>query len=199
MARNAKDDERINEVRRRLLQASAVAGGSLVLGHLPYQKPALKSFFGVREAYAQATTFLEINAAGRLGDPQVAPGTPGPTGQDCYRFNVPTPNTTLTITVTPDAFLDIEVFLYGPGLLPPFAGQTNLLTSNTFGLNQAGVGGVETAMITVAAVGDYHIAVEDERGPADEVAGDYSIQIVADNPIGPFAVVCDEGDESDLT
>ncbi len=195
MAHDPKSEERINEVRRRLLRASAVAGGALALGQIPYSKPALKSFFGTREAYAQVTLFSEINAAGQLGMGPV--GFPESTGQDCYQFSVPTANTTLTITVTPDPNLEIEIFLYAPGVAQPFLGKTNLLKGNPTSFNNnPAVGGAESTMITVAATGVYTIAVEDSRSPASEVAGTYSIKIVADNPIGPFSVVCDEGPES---
>lgn len=187
----------VDEVRRKLLKASAVAGGSLALGSLPYQKPEIKSFFGVRSAWAQATSFLEINMAGQLG--VQAPGTPDPSAsQDAYEFQVLSPNTQLTITATPDGNIDPEIFLYGPNPAPPpFAGLTNLLTGTPFGLNAAGVGGVESAIFTAVSAGRYVIAIEDERAPAAEVAGTYSIKIIASQPIGPPSTVHDEGPESD--
>ncbi len=187
----------VDEVRRKLLKASVAAGGSVALGSLPYAKPEIKSFFGTRGAWAQGSFFLEINMAGQLG--VQAPGTPDPlASQDAFEFHVLQPNTVLTITASPDGNIDPEIFLYGPNPAPPpFAGLTNLLTGSSFGLNQAGVGGVESAMFTVATAGRYVIAIEDERAPAAEVAGTYSIKIVSDKPIGPPATVHDEGPESD--
>lgn len=42
-------------VRRKLLRTSLVLGGGFALGQIPYVRPRLKSFFGVREAWAQLT------------------------------------------------------------------------------------------------------------------------------------------------
>ena len=44
-----------DESRRRLLRAAALSGIGLTLGQIPYQTPAIKSFFGTRAAWAQAT------------------------------------------------------------------------------------------------------------------------------------------------
>ena len=45
----------IDPVRRKLLRATALLGGAFAAGRLPYEKPALKSFFGVRQAWAQGS------------------------------------------------------------------------------------------------------------------------------------------------
>ncbi len=53
MSEEFATQDRVDTVRRKLLRSSAVIGGGLALGHLPYQRPAVKSFFGVRSAWAQ--------------------------------------------------------------------------------------------------------------------------------------------------
>lgn len=45
----------VDPVRRKLLRTSMVLGGGFALGQIPYARPRLKSFFGVREAWAQLT------------------------------------------------------------------------------------------------------------------------------------------------
>ena len=47
--------EDLDAVRRKLLKSTLTAGGFLAAGHVPYVKPAVKSFFGVRSAWAQPT------------------------------------------------------------------------------------------------------------------------------------------------
>lgn len=59
MERNPNgNEERLDSVRRRFLRAGLVAGSGLALGHLPWAKPEVKSFFGVRSAYAQASALV---------------------------------------------------------------------------------------------------------------------------------------------
>ena len=41
---------------------SAVLAGLIAASHLPYKKPEVQSFFGVRSAYAQATPTYSTNA-----------------------------------------------------------------------------------------------------------------------------------------
>lgn len=53
--RAVETEPRVDSVRRKLLRASIVAGGGLALGQIPYSRPAVKSFFGTREAWAQAS------------------------------------------------------------------------------------------------------------------------------------------------
>lgn len=47
--------EQLDDVRRKLLRAAALSGAGLTLGQIPYTAPAIKSFFGTRVAWAQAT------------------------------------------------------------------------------------------------------------------------------------------------
>ena len=186
-------EERVDAVRRKLLKASAVVGGSMILGHATYQKPAWKSFFGVRSAWAQPTAFTQHIVNGQLG--VLAPGTPEDTGQDCYQFDSARQNN-LTITATPDGNLDIELFLYGPGVTPG-PGEPNLLTGNPFGLDQAGLGAVESAMISTPSTGTYTICIEDARTAGNQVAGLYTIQIDSTKPMSDITFIIDEGPESD--
>lgn len=46
-------DKPVDEVRRKLLKSTAVLGGALAAGQLPYSSPSIKSFFGTRSAWAQ--------------------------------------------------------------------------------------------------------------------------------------------------
>ncbi len=122
-------------------------------------------------------------------------GTPEDTGQDAYAFEVSTPGTTVTLTALPDAFLDIEIFLYAPGTGGP--GATNLLTGNPFGLDAAGVAGSEGAVLTLGGAGTYTLAIEDGRSAISQVAGSYTVSGSSDLPIGaPFQTV-DNGPESE--
>ncbi len=199
MSDQPKPGAAVDPVRRKLLKASALAGGALAAGVLPYEKPAVKSFFGTRSAWAQMTPPLTINFGGRLGTQPSGTADPN-AGQDRWEFEVLYPNTTLTITATPDANLDIEIYLYPPG--PIAFGDDNLLqgVGNPLGLNSGGgVGAVESAMLTVAAAGIYTFAIEDDRAPAAEVAGDYSVVISGDMTLGAAVAVVDEGPESDQT
>ena len=50
-----KHSREIDPVRRKLLRATAVLGGAFAAGQLPYEKPAFKSFLGVRQAWAQGS------------------------------------------------------------------------------------------------------------------------------------------------
>lgn len=185
-------EERVNDVRRKLLKASAVVGGSMVLGHLTYQKPAWKSFFGVRSAWAQPTSFMQHVLDGQLG--VLAPGTPEDTGQDCWEFSSADGND-LTINATSDGNLNIELFLYAPGAVG--AGQTNLLTGNPFGLDAAGLGAAEGGTHTTTATGTYTICIEDSRTAGNQIAGLYQIVIDSTKPMGAAIMTVDEGPESD--
>lgn len=192
-------EERIDEVRRKLLRASAVAGGSMVLGHLAYQKPAWKSFFGVRSAWAQPTSFLSLTLQNRLGIG--APGTPENTGQDCWQI-ASGAGATWNITATPDMNLQPEIFLYAPGAVAPFAGTTNLLTGTPFGLAAAAVGAPVGGTVMLGVTGTYTLCIEDERSGVNQVAGDYTITVTSDRPMGapvtgPMMPFIDEGPESE--
>lgn len=185
-------EDRVNDVRRKLLKASAVVGGSMVLGHLTYQKPAWKSFFGVRSAWAQPTSFMQHVLNGQLG--VLAPGTAEDTGQDCWEFNSAN-NNNLTINATSDGNLDIEIYLYAPGAVG--AGQTNLLNSLPFGLDDNGIGGAEGGVVNTPTTGIYTICVEDSRTAGNQVAGLYEIIIDSTKPMGAAVMTADEGPESD--
>lgn len=186
-------DERVNDVRRKLLKASAVVGGSMVLGHLTYQKPAWKSFFGVRSAWAQPTSFLQHVLDGQLGTS--APGTAEDTGQDCWEF-ASASNNNLTINATSaDGFLDIEIYLYAPGAVG--SGEDNLLTGTPFGLDQNGLGGGEGGVVNTPTTGTYTVCIEDQRTSGNQVAGVYQIIIDSSKPMGAATMTVDEGPESD--
>ena len=160
----------------------------MVVAHLPYRSPAVRSFLGVRNAYAQATPPLMISFNGRLGNPAV-PGTTQNTGQDAFEFGV-LANTALVITLTHDGNIDAEVGLFPPGVTP--AG-TNVLTGTGQGLVLA-TGG--TAMFTAVAPGTWTFAIEDQRVDLVEVVGDYTVTITADKTLGPPMQVTDEGTET---
>lgn len=188
-------EERVDDVRRKLLKTSAVVGGTMVLGHLTYQKPAWKSFFGVRSAWAQPTSFLQHQFQGQLGTS--APGTMEDTGQDCFEFTS-ADNNQLSINVSPDMNLDIEIYLYGPGAVGQ--NQPNLLNANQnpFGLNASQMaGGAESAVVTTPTTGTYTLCIEDARSPNQRVAGLYTGTITSTKPMGPLTAVVDEGPQSD--
>ncbi|MDX1503697.1 MAG: hypothetical protein R3325_15165 [Thermoanaerobaculia bacterium] len=186
------------------MKASAVAAGGLAAGHLPWSRPEIKSFFGVRSAYAVPTFALQQSAQGQLG--AGSPGDAEDTGQDRWDFLVYSPNTQVTITVTPDANLDVELFLYRCADVPAMgsaAGIDNLLQGpgNPLGFNQAGPGVAESVTVTLG-VGPffpecYTLAVEDERSPPNELVGQYTIQLTADKEIGCLEPSGDDAPESD--
>ena len=61
--------------------------GGAVAGTIAYRKPFLRSFFGVRSAWAQPTVTTSLRIDGFLG---VGPaGLPGDTGSDWLRLAVP--------------------------------------------------------------------------------------------------------------
>ena len=69
-------DERVDQVRRKLLRASMIAGGAFAVGHVPYSRPETKSFLGVRSAYAQPSVVYTISCSFQvsLPNPPVAGG-----------------------------------------------------------------------------------------------------------------------------
>ena len=197
MVDHRDDDRGPDRARRKLLQAGAIGAGALAAGHLPWERPEVKSFFGVRSAWAQ-TSFLQIVMEGRLGTS--TPGTSESTGQDLWEFEVFVSPTQLTITAESlDGFIDPELFLYLPGAVG--AGENNLLTGTPFAFNMAGTGATESTTVTVATTlaqrGIYSLAIESALPPASEVAGDYRITVDANQPVGPPSQVIDEGTESD--
>ncbi len=131
--------------------------------------------------------------SGQLGEG--GPGEPEGTGQDAYEFQVSEGMTFLVLEAAPDPNLDPEIYLYAPGAVGQ--GQMNLLTGTPFGLDAAGVGATEGAVLTVSAPGVYTLAIEDGRPPASRVAGLYTVVVNSDKPISPLTLVVDEGPDSD--
>jgi len=119
--------------RREFLQAvakrSAVLAGIVAAAHLPYKKPSVQSFFGVKNAYAQATPGT-VTISGQVTDDGgggldgvTMAGLPGPpvtSGGGFYTSTVPSG---WTGTVTPT--------LSGYTFVPPSASWTGLLTDQT--------------------------------------------------------------------
>jgi hypothetical protein len=178
--------ERVDAVRRKLLKSSLVAGGFLAAGHVPYSKPAVKSFFGVRTAWAQPSGPLTAQFLGSLPDLGGGAGT----GQDAWEFDTTQPNTNLTINVmvTGGGPATAEIGLFAPGI------QTigvNLLTGVPGGYN-----GALPVAIAVAAVGTYTLAVEDSLINAAQLPFSYQLDVTADMPIVPGGQVITDGPET---
>lgn len=101
--KNASDP--IDPIRRKLLRTSVVLGGVFAVGQTPYAPPRLKSFFGVREAWAQLTGPFTITCSAEASAGQ----GPGTACQDAIIQNataqvspVPPVGTLLTCTPTTD-------------------------------------------------------------------------------------------------
>ena len=95
----------IDPIRRKLLRTSMVLGGVFAVGQLPYERPRLKSFFGVREAWAQLTGPFTIACSAEASTNQ----GPGTACQDAIIQNataqvspVPPAGTVLVCTPTTD-------------------------------------------------------------------------------------------------
>ena len=168
----------VDDVRRKLLKSSMIAGGFFAAGSLPYAKPAVRSFFGTRSAWAQASTFA-TQFTGSLPDLGSPLGAALGTGQDAWTFDTTQPNTTLTINamVTGGGPATPEIGLFAPGV--PTTG-INLLN---------GIAGGYVAplpvVVVAAAVGTYTIAIEDSLIDALQVSFSYQINITAGAPIVP--------------
>lgn len=178
-------------VRRRLLRSSVWFGAGFAVGGLPYRAPAMKSFFGTRAAWAQPSGPTSLVVQGSLG--RGGAGAAEDTGSDWWRVEVLEPNTRLTITASPDAFLDVELFLFAPGV-PPRTG-TNLLTGSFAPFDQTGVGAGESVSLVAAGAGAYVLVIEDARPPTSEKAGQYSLRLEADKPLGAVIQIVDEEPE----
>lgn len=76
MTEKKRSGPETDPVRRKLLRATALLGGAFAAGRLPYEKPAMKSFFGVRQAWAQGSGPFTLTCTA-----EVVP-SPGP-GQAC--------------------------------------------------------------------------------------------------------------------
>lgn len=178
--------ESVDMVRRKLLKSSMVAGGFLAAGHIPYAKPAVKSFFGVRTAWAQPTGILTAQFTGDLPDLGGGFGT----GQDAWQLDTTQPNTTLTLDamVTAGGPATPEIGLFAPGV--PVTG-INLLSGVP-----AGYTGPFPVVIMVAAAGTYTLAIEDNLINALQVPFSYQLDVTADMPIVPGGQVITDGPET---
>lgn len=181
-------------VRREFLKSvakrSAVLAGLIATAHLPYKKPKVDSFFGVKSAYAQITPSTTIRVTGNLGI--LSPGTVEDTGQDAYEFDCPA-GLTLQIDVTTDQYVWAEIGLFAPGTT---TADTNLLTGGSGGLEASGQGAAINTSWGPTEAGTYTIAIEDAEPDDSEIAGTYEIVISTTQPIGPFVPLHDEADET---
>lgn len=184
-----KSAEQVDNIRRKLLKSSMMAGGFLAAGSLPYAKPAVKSFFGVRSAWAQASAF-SAQFTGQLSDLGSPLGAALGTGQDAWTFDTTVANTTLTINaiVTGGGPATPEIGLFAPGI--PTTG-INLLN---------GIAGGYIAplpvVVVAAAVGTYTIAIEDSLIDALQIPFSYQIDITSGAPIIPGPQVITDGPET---
>lgn len=176
--------EQVDTVRRKLLKSSMVAGGLLAAGHLPYVKPAVKSFFGVRTAWAQASGNFTAQFIGTLVDLGGLEGT----GQDAWLFDTTQPNTSVTINV-----------MITSGAATPeiglFTGLTVLGTNLITGMG-GGTLGPFPVMAVLAAVGTYTLAIEDSLINALQVPFSYQIDVTASLPIVPGGAFVTDGPET---
>ena len=176
----------VDNVRRKLLKSSLVAGGFLAAGHIPYVKPTIKSFFGVRTAWAQPSGTLTVQFTGNLPDLGGGFGT----GQDAWQFDTTQPNTTLTINAMVTAgTANHEIGLFAPGVAVT---GINLLTGAPGGYT----GPFPAAPILVAAVGTYTLAIEDNLINALQVPFSYLLDVTASAPVIPGIQVITSGPET---
>ena len=187
MSTETPRDEGVDDLRRRLLRSSAILGGTFVVGHLPYRSPVLRSFFGVRNAYAQLSGPLMITLNGQLGT--MMPPAMQNTGQDAWQFTVQA-NTALTIMVTHDGNQISEVGLFEPGV--PTTG-TNALNGTSAGVVVASGGMVNH---TAVMAGTWTFAIEDDKDDADELNSTYTVKITGDKPLGAPTQTINEGAET---
>jgi len=175
---------------------SAVLAGLIAASHLPYKKPEIQSFFGVRSAYAQATPTYNINMSAQMGSSPL--GVIQSIRQDAYTFDCPA-GVILTIDVT-TVELWAEIGLFAPG---DTTSDVNLLTGAAGdGYEAAGVGQpINTTYGPTASAGLYTIAIEDQRNnpidpPPNETSGTYSITIYSPQPLGSPTQIIDQGPET---
>lgn len=112
----------IDSGRRRLARAVALWGGYAAAAHVPYQSPVIRSFLGVRRAYAQATgpiatvtpTDLAPTALGSCTFPIVAaPSRPRATADTTFQVE----NTgTIPVTLHGVTSDNPAITIVGPGL-----------------------------------------------------------------------------------
>lgn len=177
--------ENVDVVRRKLLKTTAVAGGFLAAGHLPYAKPAVKSFFGVRSAWAQPTPITMAQFNGALPDLGGGLGT----GQDAWTFDTTVANTMLTINVMiTSGSATPEIGLFAPGV--PTTG-INLLNGI-----MSGYTGPFPVVVNAPAVGTYTLAIEDELINPVEVPFSYQLDVTAGASIVPGPQLITDGPET---
>lgn len=180
--------EHVDAVRRKLLKSSLVAGGFLAAGHLPYSKPAVKSFFGVRSAWAQPSVVPAIMMAQFTGNLPDLGGGQG-TGQDAWTFDTTLPNTMLTINVMVTGGAGMpEIGLFAPGVATI---GINLMTGVPGGYN-----GALPVVVNAAVVGTYTLAVEDSLINAAQVPFSYQLDVTAGAAIVPGGKVVNSGPET---
>lgn len=97
----------VDDVRRKLLRTSVVLGGAFAAGQIPYSRPEIKSFFGIRSAYAQPSVVYSISCSFEVSLP--VPPSPGQACQNAVIQNVvaqvtpvPLAGTVLQCTPTTD-------------------------------------------------------------------------------------------------
>ncbi|MFQ5524627.1 MAG: hypothetical protein ACE5GX_00065 [Thermoanaerobaculia bacterium] len=180
--------EQVDNVRRKLLKSSMVAGGFLAAGSLPYAKPAVKSFFGLRSAWAQPSVMAQFT--GNLPDLGGGQGT----GQDAWTFDTTVPNTMLTINVmVTGGAAAPEIGLFAPAATPPAVTVTgvNLLTGVPGGYN-----GPLPVVVNAAVIGTHTLAVEDSLINALQVPFSYQLDVTASALIIPGPQVITSGPET---
>jgi hypothetical protein len=111
----------------------------------------------------------------------LTPGTAQDTGQDRWSFTTTEANTTVTVTVDGDIFIDVEIDL----LEDP---------SNTF-TDITGFDGTETFTVLLPSPGTYTVRVEDSIGDPFERVGTYTITVTGDKPVSTPVQTLDEGPE----
>ncbi|MFQ5524662.1 MAG: hypothetical protein ACE5GX_00240 [Thermoanaerobaculia bacterium] len=84
--RKSTDAGSVDVVRRKLLKSTMLAGGAFALGSAPYVKPGVKSFFGVRAAYAQPSIVYTISCSFEVSLPN--PPVPGVACQNAVISNI---------------------------------------------------------------------------------------------------------------
>lgn len=101
------DGPRVDQVRRKLLRSGLILGGAFAAGQIPYSRPAVKSFFGVRSAWAQASVVYTISCSFEVSLPM--PAVPGQACQNAVLQNfmaqvtpIPPVGTVLRCTPTTD-------------------------------------------------------------------------------------------------
>ncbi len=179
---DVKESDSVDQAKRRLAHAVAMLGGYAALQHVPYESPVIRSFIGVRNAYAQATgpmvavtpTHLVLTATGSCSLPIELPLT------DAQRATV---SGTFTVTNTGT----IPVTLQGVSSNNPAITIVNPTFPQVIGLGQAAVvtlqltcttAGNQNALLTL----DIQSALGPVTAPAVSVDGSCGIRGYAFSP-----------------